>query len=301
VETEETAETDVADAADAADVADIAEVAVVADVDTTTGFHGKQLSQASVNTWTSRVKTLQSLGVDFNSYNDIVGTIESQWSNINTRRNYLDAALRQLYLLKSDIELAKKIQKVRDEYFDSYNSDRKKNVITPKENENWVDWKEVVRVRDETEVLVEKVILGLYSYMPPRRIEDYNEMYWISENEEPVDNDVNYCLGYHSFVFNKYKTFGVYGQQEIPINKRLGELLKLWVKEKGIVSGGRLLGDVDIRKMLYSVFGKNVGVGILRKSYITVINRAMLSEDTRETIGWMMGHSVDESRKYQKV
>ena len=111
VETEKTAETE---------ETDVANIADAADVDTATGFHGKQLSQASVNTWTSRVKTLQSLGVDFNSYNDIVGTIESQWSNINTRRNYLDAALRQLYLLKSDIELAKKIQKVRDEYFDSY-------------------------------------------------------------------------------------------------------------------------------------------------------------------------------------
>ncbi len=265
------------------------------------GFHGKVLSPASINTWTKKVITLQSLGVDFNDYDDIVKTIETQWKNINTRRDYLDALLRQLYLMKADIELAKKLQIVRDGYKNKYNQERKKNNLNQKEKENWVDWEDVVKKRDTTDNLAWKVVLGLYSYHPPRRIEDYHEMYWIAEDQEPVEADANYCLGFESFEFNKYKTFHIYGQQVIRIQSELRELLKLWVTKMGIQSGARLLGTLDIRKTLYEIFGKNVGVNILRKSYITVINKATISEEVRELIARLMGHSAEESRKYQKV
>lgn len=48
------------------------------DIAITIGHNGTELSQASINTWTSKVRTLKSLGVDFSSYDDIVGTIEER-------------------------------------------------------------------------------------------------------------------------------------------------------------------------------------------------------------------------------
>ena len=46
-----------------------------------------------------------------------------------------------------------------------------------------------------------------------------------------------------TFVFNKYKTFGKYGQQVIKITPELKSLLTQYVKEYKIKSGDLLLGN----------------------------------------------------------
>ena len=111
----------------------------------------------------------------------------------------------------------------------------------------------------------------------------------------------NYCVNCDTFVFNKYKTFGKYGQQVIKITPELKSLLTEYVKEYEIKSGDLLLGNPSIRDTLHDIFQKNVGAGILRKSYIAYINKLQPTTSQRQDIANLMAHSVNEQLKYLKI
>ena len=127
-------------------------------------------------------------------------------------------------------------------------------------------------------------------------------MYYVENMESTSSMSHNYCVANaDTFVFNKYKTFSTYGQQVIKITPELKSLLTLYVKEYEIKSGDLLLGSPSIRDTLYDIFKKNVGVGILRKSYIAYVNKLHPTTLQRQDIANLMAHSVSEQLKYLKI
>lgn len=131
----------------------------------------------------------------------------------------------------------------------------------------------------EFNALLNLVILSLYVLLPPRRNLDYSCMML----GDGTDKAFNYLVPSKSkkhpnwiMKFNNYKTAGTYETQTIIVPDALKEILKVFLKF--IPKNGFLLVDYDgvklkgvnaITLILNKIFCKRVGVGMLRKSYLT--------------------------------
>jgi len=213
---------------------------------------------------------------------------------------------------------------------------------TETQEENWIEWKDVeaklkelqssvdevsgVKNLNESQYsnLLKYVVLSLYSYVQPRRNQDYMDMYVVRavKATKPADlpKDKNYVIVRSGvpveFVFNKYKTSKKYGQQILPIpntdEKPLGKILTQYIKfnPKGkhegklakefpfLVSydGSMLTPPNAITRLLNKIFGKKIGSSMLRHIYLSSkYNIGEMSNDAEA-----MGHSLDEQRQYMK-
>ena len=272
------------------------------------GYHGKQLSVNTAETWQSRINKLNSLGLqsalDHQDYDKIINIITSESESPNSVCTSITAVL-NLLLNEStagnnDEVLVEKLVALRKHFKEEIDSQRSQNKLSPKEQESWIDWEDVYSEFKQLTDIREKVVLGLYVYQAPRRIQDYDEMYYVKDEN---NTDKNYYLidtdGY--FIFNKYKTSGKYKKQKIKVTPDMQKLLNEYISKYKIQYGHRLLGDLDIRSTLYDIFGKNVGVGILRKSFLTFLHKTNPTTAVMEKVAKLMAHSVYESLRYRKI
>lgn len=171
---------------------------------------------------------------------------------------------------------------------------------TPKEKENWVSWDDVSKLRDDLKAVVMKfagqkavtpaqyekllqyMVLGLYTYLPPRRNLDYQQMYVVKRWNDKLPTDRNYLdLAGKKFIFNRYKTVKTSGVQTADIPDDLmaviGQYLKFHAlgKSKGDFvflakqDGSPLTTVNGITRLLNKLFGKKVGSSMLRHSYLS--------------------------------
>ena len=209
-----------------------------------------------------------------------------------------------------------------------------KNEKTEKQKENWVEWTEVEKHRNEItddvskfcngktitpaqyEKLLQSLILSLYTDTQPRRNQDYLDMYIVKKWNDKMPTDKNYLdMTGNQFVFNKYKTAKKYGTQTQSIPEPLLAQLHLFLKFhplwKGVVkrqnnpikllvlSDGSPITAVNaITRVLNRIFGKKIGSSMLRHIYLSskygAVNEEM-KEDAEK-----MGHSTSVQKSYIK-
>jgi hypothetical protein len=205
------------------------------------------------------------------------------------------------------------------------------NEKNEKQEANWLSWKDVLNKREElakavAPILKAKVInaemwntllaytiLSLYTYMPPRRNQDYQDLYVVKTVKPDMPKDKNYLdLSENKFVFNKYKTSKKHGAQtqEIKDNTELLDIIHAYLKmhphrKQGefrflVNADGSALSSVNaITRILNKVFGKQVGSSMLRHIYLSDKYGDTLKEmkeDAQE-----MGHTVAQQKEYVKV
>lgn len=218
----------------------------------------------------------------------------------------------------------------RDEVKEKTEASRGKK--TEKEEKNWISWEEVSSIRDDLrrsvdefknkkaldtaqyEVLLKSLVLGLYTFIQPRRNQDYLDM-MVVRGEEPASEEHNYVLldkkGIpKQFVFNKYKTSKKYGKQHIDLTPELADIVTIYLKHHPLLKGkkkttepspflvafdGKPLEAVNsITRLLNKVFGKAVGSSMLRHIYLSSkYDIKEMTEDAEK-----MGHSVEEQKAY---
>ena len=206
---------------------------------------------------------------------------------------------------------------------------------TDKQKENWISWKEVVDLvnslrnsildsfstkkhltEGEWDSLLHYVVLSLYTFVQPRRNQDYLDMVVVKKWKDDMPTDKNYLdITGQQFVFNKYKTAKKYGTQKVaipdtddaPLFSTLLVYLKhhpLYKTAKGktpvpflINSKSEPLTAVNaITRILNKVLGKRVGSSMLRHIFLSdKYDIKEMEEDAR-----VMGHSVEEQKKYMK-
>jgi len=213
---------------------------------------------------------------------------------------------------------------------------------TEKQKENWIDWKEVQekshKLREEVakfhsqkaitshqwDTLLQYTVLSLYTDTPPRRNQDYMDMWVLRSKKMPkvedLPKDKNFLLVEGkvptSFVFNKYKTSKTYGQQILPIpnttEQPLGDVLGMYLKHHPLAKGSKsttpefkFLVCADgtpitalnaITRILNKIFGKKIGSSMLRHIFLS--SKYDIKE--MESDATAMGHSVAEQRNYMK-
>jgi len=206
------------------------------------------------------------------------------------------------YFNKIIINLNNDYEKMRDD--NVVNDDDKNKIITDYDNDN------IIANMDKLETPLEKVIYGIYMLIPPRRLE-YVNMFIIS-NSSRFDNDKNYIVLTKKFpthfIFNDYKTSNTYGSQNITIPSQLGKIIYNYITNNKLKSGDRFIGlnynqfiklTKDTFKKVYDIDG--ITNRWLRISYATYIDTLKISNNDKQNIVEMMGHSIRQSSKYRKI
>jgi len=257
----------------------------------------------------------------------------------NTKRGYYISICSALSTDKG----TKAKQKLYDEYFKKMvemNKELKQkegeNTKSETQKQNWVEWSDVMAIFNDLKekvakfsnskeinehnynVLLSYVILSLYVYNPPRRNQDYQKMYIIKNDEPSLATDKNY-LDYDKkeFIFNVFKTSKKEGQQRIPLNSDLVDIINLYLKFHPLIKGkkqqiakqpipflvyydGSILDKVNsITRILNKIFNKSVGSSMLRHSFLSDKYKDVVKEQKEDAKA--MGHSVQQQKDYVKI
>ena len=268
-------------------------------------FKDKKITESSKKLYCSNLKRLNGgLEIkDFKFLSNIekIGEIIKD-SKPNTQRNYYIVICSVLGELKKD---NKKYQKLYDSYYKILTqlnvTLKDQTTKTDVENENWISQeaiqdkltskmeilKEINKKRkinkEQFERLADLIILGLYTLQAPRRNIDYLNMFILTNayNAETHGTEKNFLdLANKNFIFNNYKTAGTYKTQIVPINEELFNIIKLYIKFRGLKESNiPFLVDYEenpimesnaLTKKLNAIFdGKKIGSSMLRKLYLT--------------------------------
>lgn len=252
----------------------------------------------------------------------------------STAKTYYAAITSVLSLYKDKAAYKKTYTHWHSKMMDSAKADREKDTSekTEKEEKNWIEWKEVLKVKDEAQkkvddfvanklitaqqydLILQLLILSLYTDVPPRRNQDYQQMYVVKKwTKEGLPTDRNY-LDYDGkqFVFNVYKTAKTHGQQLIPIPESLFKVIGLYLKHhpnhKGakkfapsfaflVTADGSAFTAVNaITRILNRAFNKKVAASMLRHIYLS--DKYDVKEMKKDADA--MGHTITEQRAYLK-
>jgi hypothetical protein len=209
----------------------------------------------------------------------------------NTKRTYLIS-------ICTVLSLDPKYKKNYDEYYkllkESNELLKNNNTKSEKQTENWVEQDEITSIyknlENETEkfrtkkklneleynILLNYLILSLYTLIPPRRSLDYIKM--IIGND--TDKNFNYLnINESKFIFNNFKTAGTYKTQIIDIPDDLMSVIKLYLtKRKGTKNtvpflvnfkGEALSTSSQMTRILNKIFNKKISVSMIRNMYLT--------------------------------
>jgi hypothetical protein len=223
-----------------------------------------------------------------------------------------------------------------------YNDSVADNKKTEKDDSKWVDWKTIIAGRDKMEEeikclgynsytkqlknqcdkikILNHLILSLYTYLPPRRLEYANMiLYPQSSYSQLNQSDRN---NYIYYVLKPKKSFIHYGKNttkspmdndhvfEVP--EVLNAIVKRYVKLNDVKFGTPLIRSIKNKALSTNLFGKQIqklflsefksegGVGILRKSYLSNKYGSGILEKNEDA--QMMNHSVGVQQSiYTKV
>jgi hypothetical protein len=243
----------------------------------------------------------------------------------NTRRTYLIAIVSSL---KDRPE--KKWRTLYSKFYDALmglNKELRDNTQkTDKVKANWVEQTDVLSTMDnlasiipeikgarkitesQYDRLLNAVVLALYTLQPPRRNKDYVDML-VVKGATPEDTSHNYInITDWKWVFNNYKTQKKYKQVVCDVPDKLKAILEVYfkfhpeaktLKRKTfdpvpflVHYGGKPIStSVEMTRMLNKIFGKKVGVSLLRASYLTAKYGDKISELKEDVAS--MGTSVD--------
>lgn len=267
-------------------------------------FKDKKITDSSKKLYCSNLKRLNG-GLEIkdfkflNNIEKIADTIKD--AKPNTQRNYYIVICSVLGELKKD---NKKYQKLYDSYYKILTqlnvTLKDQTAKTETENENWISQeaiqdkltskmeilKEINKKRkinkEQFERLLDLIILGLYTLQAPRRNIDYLNMFILTNayNAEEHGTTKNFLdLTNKTFVLNNYKTAGTYKTQIVPINEELFNIIKLYIKFRGLKESNiPFLVDYEenpimesnaLTKKLNNIFDKKIGSAMLRKMYLT--------------------------------
>jgi len=165
-------------------------------------------------------------------------------------------------------------------------------------------------------VLLNLVVLSLYTEIQPRRNQDYLDMAVVKATKATGDlpKDSNYLMvekaGPKEFVFNKYKTAKKYGQQKMELTPGLSSVLSIYLKFHPLARGNKsratmykflvladgtpLTATNAITRILNRIFGKKIGSSMLRHIFLS--SKYDINEMEKDANA--MGHSVEEQQKY---
>jgi integrase len=258
---------------------------------------------------------------------DVIKNKLDEYKN-NTQRSYYisivsalktDDKYKSLYNKYYKIMIAKK--KEIDEIPTTTMNDNQK--------ENWISWDEVItiynnllnkvadlpkKIKTEKQynILLDLVILSLYTNIEPRRNKDF-QMMNIIKGYTMDDPKINYYnVDDNELVFNVYKSMKKHGHQKIEIPDNLKEVINIYIKNHPLIDkqkkfnvpflvhyNGEPLNKINsITNILNRIFNKKLGSSMLRHIYLTYRFGDTYKE--MQQVADNMGHTISTQKDYIK-
>jgi hypothetical protein len=184
------------------------------------------------------------------------------------------------------------------------------------------DRSEVYTTKDILVPNLDYIVPNLYTKFPPRRNLDYTEMKITTDYKPSLNMEYNYLvIGIEKgetamrYVFNRYKTDGVYHQQVFDVPDDLVVILKKWITTTGKKDGDFLLSKVgrythervkgeklesdDITDILNRALGTGIASSMLRHMFLDKYNNPDKEGVIKEMMGdaEKMAHSITTQQK----
>lgn len=188
----------------------------------------------------------------------------------------------------------------------------KSQVPTQTQIDAHVPWDKIIAWRDSADLpILDKLLVGLYTYLPPQRA-DYTPMIIVKRLPKTLVDGMNYVVILKKsarFVFHAYKTAKVYGDRIVNVPPPLFALLIAYLGERRdgyLLHDGPMpwtptrLGD-NLRRIFLKAFGKLISINALRHSYITKECAGMPSLSALESAAAAMDHSLIWHQTYRHI
>ena len=256
---------------------------------------------------------------DLSNVETITKKISTISSNINTIRTYLQAILYFLRNMKSrNHVLEQKYSEAITDLSKEMISNMEKNKLSASEADSYLPWDEIIKARDKLRDskgitnLKAYLLIGLYTYIPPRRVKDYLLMKYVTD-EDKLDDEYNYLIidgDTVLLIFNTYKGSDKKGPIEIEFDapRIYLEKLKEYIDKKDIKRGDLMFGFKGqpelsnyIKRTMKRMTGKDVSVNLFRHSYISNNITNNMSVEEKKHIAELMGHSKGVQDLYHKI
>jgi len=242
----------------------------------------------------------------FNKYNNKI-TIKTYLIPFSVLCSYIE------YYKKKNIynEIAKYIIKIGKEYDYERDNNSIKNTEINKIINNYNEDILLNNIEKLTNI-EDKIIYGLYTLIPPRRLEYSNMIILLENNELELSEDHNYLicdLDYNPkyFIFKNYKTSNVFGEQKILIPNILSNLVREYLfknkkrdQDKFLDKTSNTLGK-KITKIFSSIYNENISLRWLRISYATYIRKKNLTNNELKEIREKIAHGLHTNSRYNKI
>ena len=197
---------------------------------------------------------------DYKNYDKILKKLEFI-GKYETRKQACSAILYHLRSRNTESPIIPRVQ----EYLQSLNNKlkeaRKKNEFSKQSDaDNFMNWEDILTMRDSITDPLEKLVISLYTYSPPRRRRDYFNFYYLDSSNLGVDNETedilkNYITNDKKLIFNDYKTKTKYGRQEFDCPDEIyNQVIALGYRNKQKIFN--LTQDCDMSKFVTGVFEK---------------------------------------------
>jgi hypothetical protein len=300
-------------------------------------FKNKNITDSSLKLYLNNLRRLNGgeYPKSLTFLKDVDGVLEKiKKYKPNTQRTYIISIVS---LLKQETKLKKLYDKYYSILMEFNKELKTNNAKSETQKSNWISQKEVMELYkkmtdemeevtkdkkklspSEYEKLLRWFILSLYTLQKPRRNADY-QMAFVSKTKLPTDRDVN-CnyldVANKKWFFGNYKTKGTYKVQEQNVGDdmfaviekymKFHPLLKMYKKKGGLVpllvdfEGQPFTQTNSITRILNKIFGKKIGVSMLRNIYLTD-KYADKIEDMKEDAELMGTSSNTIQNQYVKV
>lgn len=266
----------------------------------------------------SNLKDLEWTAIE---HKDIADFINERYTNDSSKKSHYSVLAFMCKEYDKEKE-AKKYSQLASNLQHAYEEEEKLQKVKPSRVKNYITWDELIAKRKELKEIFEKneddianmykyLIICLYSYIPPIRLE-YSNMELI--DKKPPKNENNYIWlddGEYKVVINKDKVSSTYGRAVLPIEsetltKLIKKTFKLF-KRKYLISqikdGDKPLTKQGMERLLYQMFEpKRVSVDIYRSVYVTKKYSENINLKQKEELAKKMRHSVAVAEKtYKKI
>jgi integrase len=305
----------------------------------------RKVGESTANTYIANLtrlnegKMFSTLGFLKSDYDRIQDILKEK--EIENRITYLSSINASLWLFRDGLIYKKlfvtynqQLQELIDEK-DERDAPME-NKKTEKQEENWLDWKEIMAKYDELSRRVNEfknnlhinrsqytdlmrcLLLSLYTQIEPRRSMDYTKM-WIKTGNGTRGATIDekecniYDVREQKMIFRIYKTSKFYGETVIHVPDSLADIISVWMRFHPSLTGVkhkpqyvRLIVNMDgtiprdnfITLKLNQIFDAKIGVSMLRHIFISEKFGPEMQEMSR--VAAAMGHSTTEQRSYAK-
>lgn len=289
-------------------------------------------SEITVKQYLQRLKTVNDgkalTSLTFLNKVDVVDKkIEEMDLKFSTKVSYYTAISATLSCYKKYAKLYKVYQDKMINMANTLKEQLAENQKTEQQEKSMIPWQQIISKRDELSKELEKIdgmtektwdkflqylLISLYTYIPPRRVQDYAYMYFVENYPEDMDENKNYyVVSQGQFIFNKYKTSNVYGQQIIDAPTDLCRVMVRFIhhylnrwpagKEHKLLvnyDGESINMTAGIGRILNRALGAHVGATALRHIYVSEKFGEQLKD--RKQVANMMAHRLGTQGEYIK-